>query len=546
MNINKNKNRRHFYLTSFILILSIALVSFLAYKDILDNYFSGIDTFTLIETSQIHSFKDITRIFTERMTGGTAFLKAAKFYRPIAVLSYGIDYLIWKLNPLGYHLTDLMLHIFASVLVFLLIRFLTAGKQITAWIGAIVFTLHPILVESVPVNARRHDILASIFIMLAFLMFLEYRSEEFKHKLFLIFSILFYLLALGSKEIALIFPLLIFCYLMVFGSAGKKPFWGVLNFIIKKCFPYLMVTLIFILWRSYVLQGIGGYTRAAADRSAFFQDFITIITNYFLNLFVPSQSVNSFFNPPGILIMLAVVTGLLLFFLIILWFSGKFNFKMCSNDSKRLRSWKMLLFSLAWLLLPLIIYIWAQKFSARYMYIAIIPFSIMLSVCIAEGFHWGFKRLKSGSRHPSCSSFIFSFIHIKTVGFILVLCLTLSLLLNSPLLKRNKEWEESSSMSAMFFQKLVKVIPGFPNDANINIYALPAKAYIRQHSISSWLNLKYPGNRYQVVVKSILKNHANANQLYLKVKKRDKKNFAIFCRIKKGQNRDHRPKKRIS
>jgi hypothetical protein len=523
MNPDKNKHRTFF--AAFMIILSIVLVSSLTYKDILDDYFSGIDTFTLIEGSQIHTLQDVFRILTERMNSGTSFKKTTRFYRPIASFSYSIDYLIWKLNPLGYHLTDLLLHIIASILVFLLIRSLTEGKPITAWIGAIIFTTHPILVEIVPANARRHDILFSIFIMLALLMFRKYSISKFKQHVFLIFSILFYLLALGSKEIAVIFPFLILFYLMIFVLNHKKSFWTVFVLALKKCVVYFAITFIFILWRSYVLQGIGGYAKRTIDKANFFQDILTNIKNYFLNLFVPPQSANSFFHPSRILLIISAIIIVFLVFSIIPRFlkNLKLDIKMHPNGTKKYISGRILLFSLLWLLLPLIIYLWARISHPRYMYTSIIPFSIILSLCLEEGLQLGFKAIKG---EKPC-------FHFRTLIFIPAFYIAFSLVLDSPLLKHDTIWEKSGTMSAMFFQKLSMVVPDFPEDSTLIIHDLPSQAYIRQHSISSWLNLSFPGKDFKVTLKSMVKTSANPGQLYLKVKERGAKKFVIYCQVNK-------------
>jgi hypothetical protein len=242
--------------------------------------------------------------------------------------------------------------------------------------------------------------------------------------------------------------------------------------------------------------------------------------------------------------MLAVLIGLIIFFLIIRRSPAKIKSSVSSHDNEQAEPVKILLFSLVWLFLPLGVYIWAQIINPRYMYISVIPFSIILSVYISEGYRWIIKRLKSRTLYSSDSSFILSFIHIKTVGFILVCGIAFFLFRNSPLLKRNTEWENMGAMSRMFFHEIAKIIPEIPKGAKINIYGLPTQAYLRQHSITSWFNLKYPENQYQVVLKSMLKIYSDPHKLSLKVKKRGNMDFALFCRIKKNKKQDHYPERR--
>lgn len=104
---------------NLVAIISLLLISVIAYWRVLRDGFAGVDDLTLIETSRIGSFDDFIRLFTTP-TGNYAFTQ--HFNRPISSLTYTFDYAIWGLNPFGYHLTDLALHLVVVILVFLLSR----------------------------------------------------------------------------------------------------------------------------------------------------------------------------------------------------------------------------------------------------------------------------------------------------------------------------------------------------------------------------------------------------------------------------------------
>ncbi|MBI5408721.1 MAG: hypothetical protein HZA14_05085 [Nitrospirae bacterium] len=235
---------------------SIILIAFLSYRNILDYFFTTADSLALIETNRILSINDPVRIFTEPMMGGTEFIELAKHYRPVQGLSFSLDYFIWKLKPFGYHLTDLVLHVSVSVSVFFLMRLLTNGKQLHAWLSSVLFAVHPVLIEIVPGIARRQDIIATLFMLLSLLSFLKRLHSSSGPKTLLYISMFFYLAALGSKEIAVILLPLIFSYLMIF--SGRQSIKEKLFHSIKKCLPYLLLTFAYLLWRAYILQGIGG------------------------------------------------------------------------------------------------------------------------------------------------------------------------------------------------------------------------------------------------------------------------------------------------
>ena len=227
-----------------LLALSIIIVGYLTYRDMLGYFFTAQDSPTLIDTARIHSFNDVLRIFNEPLMNGTTLTELSLFYRPIATLSYSLDYSIWGLNPFGYHLTDLILHVLVSLLVFVLLLRL-AGKPPAAWLGAIIFTTHPILVESVPAVARRHDVIAALFVLASLLFYVKHRSGPRRPPVYALASILSYLLALGAKEIAIILPALIVSYLVIF-SPHQQSLLARAGAALKSAVPFLVVTVLFL------------------------------------------------------------------------------------------------------------------------------------------------------------------------------------------------------------------------------------------------------------------------------------------------------------
>ena len=102
-------------------------------------------------------------------------------YTPLAWLSYGFDYSLWRLNPFGYHLTNLVLHALNAVLFFLLARFLLScaflAEESSSWIEAgavfssLAFALSPLRVESVAWAAERRDVLSGFFYLSTLLLY---------------------------------------------------------------------------------------------------------------------------------------------------------------------------------------------------------------------------------------------------------------------------------------------------------------------------------------------------------------------------------------
>src|SRR5205809_206996 len=105
-------------------------------------------------------------------------------YIPLTWMTLGMDYLLWGMNPVGYHLTSLLLHATSAVVFFFLARrFLTLALPRASGIGhaltvsagfaALVFAIHPLRVESVAWVTERRDVLSGLFYLVAILLYLR-------------------------------------------------------------------------------------------------------------------------------------------------------------------------------------------------------------------------------------------------------------------------------------------------------------------------------------------------------------------------------------
>jgi tetratricopeptide (TPR) repeat protein len=103
------------------------------------------------------------------------------------------DVELYGLNPRGHHLTNVFLHIAATLLLFALLCRLTAAPWRSAFVAAL-FALHPTHVESVAWVAERKDVLSACFWFLTLLLYAGYARQRKRA---------FYLLALGSFALGL-------------------------------------------------------------------------------------------------------------------------------------------------------------------------------------------------------------------------------------------------------------------------------------------------------------------------------------------------------
>lgn len=145
-------------------------------------------------------------------------------YQPLTWLSLAIDYEFWGMEPTGYHLTSLLLHI-ASTLLFYRVLLDLLGRmppkespgtglplRFPAAVGALLFALHPLRVESVAWATERKDVLCGFFIMLTLLAYLRMDREEREGRLAIrwrALALVFFVASLLSKALGLLLPLVL-------------------------------------------------------------------------------------------------------------------------------------------------------------------------------------------------------------------------------------------------------------------------------------------------------------------------------------------------
>ena len=122
-------------------------------------------------------------------------------YWPLTYTTFWLEHKIWGLEPAGYHVVNVLLHLFNSLLVWrLLLRLAVPG----AWVAAAVFAAHPLHVESVAWIIERKDVLSGLFYLAAVLVWLRFleRPRPWRYGL----ALLLFAAGLLSKSIVVTLP----------------------------------------------------------------------------------------------------------------------------------------------------------------------------------------------------------------------------------------------------------------------------------------------------------------------------------------------------
>lgn len=138
---------------------------------------------------------------------------------PLTWLSFGIDYMLWGMNPVGYHLTNVLLHAANAALFTLislrLLRLAMPGVDETharlgAAAAALFWALHPLRVESVAWATERRDVLSGLFFLLSVLAYLRMAAAPAeRRRRWLGASLAAFAAALVSKPIVMTLPLVL-------------------------------------------------------------------------------------------------------------------------------------------------------------------------------------------------------------------------------------------------------------------------------------------------------------------------------------------------
>ncbi len=189
-----------------ICVLTYACFSYTQYNQ----FTNWDDDFYVTNDKYIREFskENLKVIFTEDITKNN--------YHPLCMLSLAVNYHFSKLDPQGYYLTNIFIHIINVIIVFFLLLLICArlkidqaGRLFIACFGALWFGVHPMRVESVSWIAERKDVLYAFFYFAGMYCYMKYIAAN---KLTWYFATyLLFVASCLSKPMAVVFPFSLLC-----------------------------------------------------------------------------------------------------------------------------------------------------------------------------------------------------------------------------------------------------------------------------------------------------------------------------------------------
>lgn len=419
---------------------------------------------------------NIIRFFTDR----DAYHAPGEIYRPLFLLSFAIDYAFYGTASWGYHLTNLILHALSSLLAFVFFLHLfdprttdgsTQGSAtggitpfLPALIAAVVFAVHPVHTESVAWIKGRDDLLAALFMLGSFNMYVRSGRTRVLDAGYL-GAVAAFALALLSKEMAVMLPVLLILYDLSFRPRRLKSISGLAAYA-----PFFAVVLLYLVVRTRVLGQIGQMSYIGGGFGPAMFTMAKVMVVYFKLLIVPIGQCADYLAFP---IERSLDPGVIFSFLIVCVVLGA---GVAAYRYSRLAAFSVLWFFIAILPAAQIIPV-KIPMAERFLYIPSIGPMLLFGVVAAKAFE------RSGTRTA---------LRLFAACFIIVIALY-----TYGTVKRNRVWRDEFTLWS-------DVIKKYPSGRAYANYAL---AYEEAGDIHE--AIRY----YKVALKMNPRSHVSLNNL---------------------------------
>lgn len=291
-------------------LIIIVLLTTLAYVNIFRNEFVIDDKSFILNWQTKDSLANLSALFLGDVPPGHEGV-----YRPVRSILYALDWKLFGANPFGYHLQSLLIHLGATVLVFLITEKLVHGSRFTVdskskksvnselsakrtvnylpFVTALLFGLHPIHTETITYIASSVETVGIVFYLASFYLYLRRQ---------IVTSVVLAGLAFFSTEVTLTLPLVILLWEFCFGwGLPRRPSknsgllamtWSVV--------PYFTLALFYVVLRFFVLHITSRGPYLADSVYLTFLTMTKVFVNYLSLLVLPINLLNNHIISPGI------------------------------------------------------------------------------------------------------------------------------------------------------------------------------------------------------------------------------------------------------
>jgi tetratricopeptide (TPR) repeat protein len=308
---------------NILLLIVLCSVGFIIYSNALGGAFQLDDHIVITDNPVIRNLANLPDIWQYWPT------------RFITNLSFALNYRFGHLNVFMYHLLNLLIHILASILVWRItfFTFLTpvmkderiAGhKESIAFFAGLLFVSHPIQTEAVSYIVQRATCLAALFCLTALYFYLKSRLSEIESgpskicKYYYVISMAAALVAMFTKETAIILPAIILLYEVSFFKGKQALYWKrlILFFVTLPVIPITM-----LVTRSVNFSAMCRVSEGSSGISplSYLLTQLKVMFTYIKLIFIPiNQNIDYDYHAVNAMTELPVLASLIFLILILL------------------------------------------------------------------------------------------------------------------------------------------------------------------------------------------------------------------------------------
>ena len=278
-----------------LVCLSLLGLGFLIYSNTFHASFHFDDNWSIVKNPGVRDAFDL------------GFVWKSYGLRLFTYFTLGLNFRLGQLDVLGYHLVNISIHVFTSILMFLFLYLTAQTPSIKrnppllsafwmAFGGALLFVSHPLQTQAVTYIVQRATSMAALFYVSAMVCYIQWRLQ--KHLLFYGLAIASFILAILSKEISVTLPFALLLYEFCFFDRGERKFSKVILWLA----PFFFLLLIFIPFFYCGFRLTGNEKIAISEtqnisRGTYLLTQFRVITTYIRLLFFPIHQTLDYYFP---------------------------------------------------------------------------------------------------------------------------------------------------------------------------------------------------------------------------------------------------------
>ncbi len=215
------ENSRTIFLAGVVLVLAAVA----AYRSSLDAPFLFDDTPAIVANESIRHLWPPGPALSPPADG------SGVSGRPLVNLSLAVNYAFGRLTVRGYHVMNLTLHLLATLVLWGVLRrtwrrLRPDEAELPAWSSTLLWTVHPLLTESVTCVVQRNEVMGGLFYLLTLYCFIRSTADGAAVRRWSVLAVVACLLGMASKEIVATAPLVVLLYDRTFVAGTFREAWG--------------------------------------------------------------------------------------------------------------------------------------------------------------------------------------------------------------------------------------------------------------------------------------------------------------------------------